>query len=52
MRKTKQQTLDIIKDAIRSLKEDILRTSDASENLTRAEAIKRLADAYKSVSKG
>ena len=49
---TKKEIQKSIQTAIESICEDIRTTSDQEENLTRAECIRRLADAYHTVSVG
>ena len=48
--KTKKLLQESILLAIDSIREDIQNTADQDENLTRAEAIKKLTEAFKNVS--
>lgn len=48
--KTKKLVQETIRQAIESINDDIQVTADQDENLTRAEAIKKLTEAFKNVS--
>ena len=52
MNKTKQLALEAIAITIENLQKEITASVNVTDNLTRAEAIKRLAEAYHNVSKG